>query len=224
VTCDLKEPTNRSHPIIRHMNESYHTCDQITSNSSLNLRDSWVWRSRLLKITRHFCKRALWKRLYSAKETYNLKEPTNRSHPIIRHMNESYHTREQVTSNTWTHESTTHCNTLQHTVTHCNTLQHIATHCSTLQHAATHTATHSHEWVISHMRTSHVTLTSHSWVKRQTHESCGLSMSHVTRVRQVSHTHESRHTCASCVTHTWVQVKTPVKATCYGVATVSSID
>jgi len=29
-----------------------------------------------------FCKRALKKRLYSAKETYDFKEPTNRSHPI----------------------------------------------------------------------------------------------------------------------------------------------
>ena len=38
--------------------------------------------SRLLTIIGLFCKRALWKRLYSAKETYNLKEPTNRSHPI----------------------------------------------------------------------------------------------------------------------------------------------
>jgi len=38
--------------------------------------------SRLLKIVGLFCKRALSKRLYSAKETYNLKEPTNRSHPI----------------------------------------------------------------------------------------------------------------------------------------------
>jgi len=38
--------------------------------------------SRLLKITDLFCKRALFKRIYSAKETYNLKEPTNRSHPI----------------------------------------------------------------------------------------------------------------------------------------------
>ena len=38
--------------------------------------------SRLLKILRLFCKRALWKRQYSAKETYNFKEPTNRSHPI----------------------------------------------------------------------------------------------------------------------------------------------
>jgi len=38
--------------------------------------------SRLLQIIGLFCKRALWKRLYSAKETYNFKEPTNRSHPI----------------------------------------------------------------------------------------------------------------------------------------------
>jgi len=38
--------------------------------------------SRLLKIIGLFCKRALWKRRYSAKGTYNFKEPTNRSHPI----------------------------------------------------------------------------------------------------------------------------------------------
>jgi len=38
--------------------------------------------SRLLKIIGLFCKRALYKRLCSAKETYDFKEPTNRSHPI----------------------------------------------------------------------------------------------------------------------------------------------
>jgi len=38
--------------------------------------------SRLLIIIGLFCKRALEKRRYSAKETYNFKEPTNRSHPI----------------------------------------------------------------------------------------------------------------------------------------------
>jgi len=38
--------------------------------------------SRLLKIVGLFCKRALQNRLYSAKDTYNFKEPTNRSHPI----------------------------------------------------------------------------------------------------------------------------------------------
>jgi len=38
--------------------------------------------SRLHKVTGLFCKRALWKRLYSEKETHNFKAPTNRSHPI----------------------------------------------------------------------------------------------------------------------------------------------
>jgi len=38
--------------------------------------------SRLLQIIGLFCKRALKKRLYSAIETYNWKEPTNHSHPI----------------------------------------------------------------------------------------------------------------------------------------------
>jgi len=35
--------------------------------------------SRLLQIIGLFCKRALLKRLYSAKETCNVKDPTNRS-------------------------------------------------------------------------------------------------------------------------------------------------
>jgi len=38
--------------------------------------------SRLLKMIGLFCKRALQKRRYSAKETYNFKEPTNYSHFI----------------------------------------------------------------------------------------------------------------------------------------------
>jgi len=40
--------------------------------------------SRLLKIEGLFCKRALYKRLYPAKESCYFKEPTNRSHPIDR--------------------------------------------------------------------------------------------------------------------------------------------
>ena len=39
--------------------------------------------SRHLKTLGLFCKRALLKRQSSAKETYNCKEPANRSHPII---------------------------------------------------------------------------------------------------------------------------------------------
>ena len=38
---------------------------------------------RLLKIIGLFCKRALLKRRYSAKETYDFEEPTTRSHPLV---------------------------------------------------------------------------------------------------------------------------------------------
>jgi len=40
--------------------------------------------SRLLEITGLFCKRALQKRPIFSTETYNFKEPTTRSHPILR--------------------------------------------------------------------------------------------------------------------------------------------
>ena len=41
--------------------------------------------SRLLQIVDLFCKRALYQRRYYARETYNFKEPINRSHPIARY-------------------------------------------------------------------------------------------------------------------------------------------
>jgi len=72
--------------------------------------------SRLRKIIRLFCRRALQNRRYSAKETYHFNEPTNRSHSVHNLCDESKGVY-------------TICNTLQHTATHCNTLQHTATHC-----------------------------------------------------------------------------------------------
>ena len=68
--------------VVTHVNilgavgKSWHSCA---------LENWWVYRelvSRLLKITGHFCKRTLWKRLYPTKETYTFKEPTHWSHPI----------------------------------------------------------------------------------------------------------------------------------------------
>jgi len=47
-------------------------------NKSWVTRDAWLIHE---SHTRLFCKRALLKRRYSAKETYNLIDPTNRSHP-----------------------------------------------------------------------------------------------------------------------------------------------
>jgi len=52
------------------------------SDVSLDSQYGVAMFSRLLKIIGLFCKRALWKRRYSTKETYDFKEPTNRSHPI----------------------------------------------------------------------------------------------------------------------------------------------
>jgi len=102
---------------------------------SLCLRYGVATIGRLLKITGLFCKRALQKRLYSAKETYNFKEPTSRSHPIL---SVAVVLVEQFV------DYIPHCNTLQHTASHCSTLQHsathcntLATHCNTLQHTAT---------------------------------------------------------------------------------------
>jgi len=71
--------------------------------------------NRLHEIIGLFCKRALSKRLYSAKETYNLKEPINRSHPMC--------------TAAYTAKL---CNKRKHTTTHCNTPACIAAHCKTL--------------------------------------------------------------------------------------------
>ena len=42
--------------------------------------------SRIDKITGLFCKRDIYERRYSAKETYNFVDPTDRSHPIIQRV------------------------------------------------------------------------------------------------------------------------------------------
>ena len=51
-------------------------------NTSLNHTYGVATIRRLLKIISLFCKRDLKKRLYSAKKTYNSKEPANRIYPI----------------------------------------------------------------------------------------------------------------------------------------------
>jgi len=61
---------------VTHRKESYHTARSHVAYGVATIR-------RLLKIIGVFCKRALQKRIHSAKETYNFKEPTNRSHPGV---------------------------------------------------------------------------------------------------------------------------------------------
>jgi len=101
---------------------------------------------RIDKIVGLFCKRDLLKRQYSAKETYDLIDPTDRSHPVcisqsaciwthfVYRANLSLKARASCKDDVWCiclmvclmHSS------LQHTATHCNTLQHTATHCNTV--------------------------------------------------------------------------------------------
>jgi len=60
----------------------FESCMSWYFDSMLLMRYGVATISRLLQILGLFCKRALSKRLYSAQETYNFNEPTNRSHPI----------------------------------------------------------------------------------------------------------------------------------------------
>jgi len=114
--------------------------------------------SRLHEIIGLFCQKALQKRLYSAKETYNFKEPTNRSHPILPHV-ASTHQQTQIQSRVHTtrpitnhppHTHTHHMHARPHTCIklHAHTCacthQHTHTHVRTHTRAHTHTHTHIH--------------------------------------------------------------------------------
>ena len=99
VTHTMSHVTHvTSHVIIQRVmtHKMWHVTDMTRSYGVATI-------SRLLEMIGLFCKRALYKRPYSVKETYNYKEPTNRSHPtcIMRRkahrwyewvMNESCHT------------------------------------------------------------------------------------------------------------------------------------
>jgi len=127
-TCDghmwmcVMDTTVRGHMWMRFMDTCEITCECVvwhtcvvnacpTCVTHMQARDyGLASTSRLLKIIGLFCKRDLWKRRYSAKETYYFKEPTNRSHPIVvmlriwmghvSHMSESRHTCECIMSRT----------------------------------------------------------------------------------------------------------------------------
>ena len=118
-----------------HVNHSWNTYEWVMSHiwmsHATHVNESYgvATMSRRLKIISLFCKRALLKRRYSAKETYHFKEPTNRSHPIIclltrrgnrfwmshgTHVNESWHTCEWIMAHMWMSHGT-HVNESWHT-------------------------------------------------------------------------------------------------------------
>jgi len=122
---------------------------------------------RIDKITGLFCRISSVLHGSFAKETYNLIDPANQSHPIDVSVPSSACTRllHAHVRNTLQHVAT-HCNTPQHTAlrmharvcpdTHtppnvcmhtssaCTRLQHTATHSNILQHTATHRNTPQH--------------------------------------------------------------------------------
>jgi len=150
--------------------------------------------SRHLKITRLFCKRALYKRLYSAKETYNFKEPTHLSHDSIFHS----HVWEPTLSFThtchrWLCLSLTHVthDGIFHSHTHGSVFHsHMSYHtwlCLSLTYVRDHSVFHSHmsQMTLSFTHTCHTWLClplSHTWL-------C-LSFTHAC----VFHSHMSCHT------------------------------
>jgi len=86
-------PSFVKHDSFTRMTFLIHACDMIHSHTRsfahatrpIHARDMTygvATISRLPKMIGLFCKRGLYKRRYSAKETYNFKEPTNRSHLI----------------------------------------------------------------------------------------------------------------------------------------------
>jgi len=66
-----------------HAFDVYFACIHFEDKNDTGHTHGVATTSRLLKIVGLFCKRALQKRLYSAKETCNLNEPTNPSHTIV---------------------------------------------------------------------------------------------------------------------------------------------
>jgi len=113
--------------------------------------------SRLLKMKGLFCKRALQKRRYSARETYIFKEITNRSHPIIVCVSHVHSPTQNSPIHPPTHPHTPHrrpgstfapldLRFWKYTHTH---VQILCTH--THIHTRAHTHTHTHTYTQSHI-------------------------------------------------------------------------
>ena len=138
--------------------------------------------SKLLEIIGLFCNRALLNSLYSAKETYNFKEPINRSHPICvaRHM--------------FMCDST-------HAI-----LRHDSWVCVTSRLAHMCAMTHSYVWHVSYV--CHGSLTCVTWLIHM----CGVTHSCVWHdlficVTWLIHTCDMSHSYVchdSCICVTWL--------------------
>jgi len=106
--------------------------------------------SRIDKIIGLFCKRALQKRRYSAKEIYHFIDPTDRSHPIVVCVPPPPppHTHTHTHTHTLVHtQPSPPPLSLSHTHTHIHT--HINARTDTRTRTRTHTHTDGHSWTAS---------------------------------------------------------------------------
>jgi len=136
-------------PVLSHMNESRHILkSRVTYYGVATIIE-------LLKIIGLFCKRALYKRLYSVKETYNFQEPTNRRYPMVSHV---------------TYDSSVMRFVRLAMVLSCawwRVMVHMNASCHTLMSHVVHV------WVMSHMKKSCHICTSHviyEWVTSHPYE------------------------------------------------------
>jgi hypothetical protein len=165
--------------------------------------------SRIDKIIGLFCKRALQKRQYSAEETYNFIDPTDRSHPIytwvwqnvglfsveVGFISSTIYTR--CSSYFWPLK-VLHVHLLTHTHTYTNTRTHAHDRCSqsgvltpaksiVYSFTHTHTRTHTHTYTRTHTHT-HAHTHTHTHARTYTHKH--------THTRH-THTHDRCSQCGS---------------------------
>jgi len=106
-------------PHVTHLRESMHTSEKMIHISRM------ATVSRTDKIIVLFCKRTLWKRRYSAKETYNFIDPTDRSHPICLNMYACIYTCLYIYIYAYMHAPT---GIFGYTITHLHTCIKVHTH------------------------------------------------------------------------------------------------
>jgi len=135
--------------------------------------------SRLLKIIRLFCKRALWKRRYSANKTCNFKESTNGSHPI------------RVCGIT-----TPHTKTRIHIITDYACVCSCVC-CCNLTHTDsvnTHKNTHTYHYTVLHV----VCIETQSHTQQHTHTSHGVIINHTTTPTDIRWCNDVCVCCCVC--------------------------
>jgi len=148
--------------------------------------------SRLLKITGLFYKRALLKRLYSAIETHNFKEPTNHCRPML------WRSRVSCANETYKRD-----NILQKRPIILRSLLIVATpyrkeSCLMNGSCLIWMSHFAHEWVKSQMNEPCRIWTAHM------NEACRVRMSHDSYEWVMSHMNELRRIWMSHVAYEWV--------------------